>query len=196
MGGSSTTNASGVRITMPDAIRRSGATKAMELQPFTADKSAAKRAVMRTRAAGSTALYDALVRVNLDLAGRPGKKVIVVFTDGSDNASVLTTDTAILRAKSAGVPIYTIAQGSALRSPALLKQLAGVSKTTGAVAFAIHGPNEIRDVFEAVSKDLLHGYLITFQPPSAEGHTWHPIEVQVRASKGRKVRAREGYYPE
>ncbi len=167
-----------------------------ELQPFTTDKSALKRAVMRTHAAGATALYDALVRVNLDLAGRSGKKVIVVFTDGSDNCSVLTTDAAIMRAKSAGVPIYTIAQGSALDHSELLKQLATVSKTTGGMAFAIHGPSEIRAVFEAVSQDLMHGYLITFQPPSAEGHTWHPIEVLLRDMKGRKVRAREGYYPE
>jgi Ca-activated chloride channel family protein len=167
-----------------------------ELQPFTTDKSSAKRAVMRTHAAGSTALYDALVRVNLDLAGRSGKKVIVVFTDGADNSSVLTTDAAVLRAKSAGLPIYTIAQGSALQHPELLKQLAGVSKTTGGVAFAIHGPAEIRDVFEAVSQDLMHGYLITFQPPPAEGHTWHPIEVNLNGAKSHKIRAREGYYPE
>ncbi len=167
-----------------------------ELQPFTTDKGALKRAVMRTHAAGSTALYDALVRVNLDLAGRSGKKVIVVFTDGSDNSSVLTTDTAILRAKSAGLPIYTIAQGTALDHPELLRQLAGVSKTTGGVAFAIRSPSEIRAVFEAVSQDLMHGYLITFQPPPAEGHTWHAIEVILRDMKGRKVRAREGYYPE
>ena len=167
-----------------------------ELQPFTTDKSAAKRAVMRTHAAGSTALYDALVRVNLDLAGRPGKKVIVVFTDGQDNCSVLTTDAAILRAKSAGIPVYTIAQGNALDRPDLLRQLATVSKTTGGVAFAIHNPSEIRAVFEAVSEDVLHGYLLTFQPPPAEGHTWHPVEVSLRDMKGRKVRAREGYYPE
>jgi VWFA-related protein len=122
--------------------------------------------------------------------------VIVVFTDGADNSSVLTTEAAMLRARSSGLPIYTIAQGTALTSPALLKQLSTVSKSTGGVAFAIHGPSEIREVFEAVSQDLMHGYLITFQPPSAEGHTWHPIEVTLSGVKGRKVRAREGYYPE
>ena len=43
-----------------------------ELQPFTTDKISAKRAVLRAHAAGSTALYDALLRVNHDLAGMPG----------------------------------------------------------------------------------------------------------------------------
>ena len=75
-----------------------------ELQPFTEDKEAAKRAILKTHAQGITALYDALVRVNHDLAARPGKKVILVFTDGSDNSSMLSASTAIDRAKSRGIP--------------------------------------------------------------------------------------------
>lgn len=166
------------------------------LQPFTNDKAAAERAVLRTHAAGATALYDALVRVNHDLASRSGKKVIVVFTDGSDNLSVLTTEIAMQRAKSAGVPIYTIAQGDALKSPVLLKQLSTLSKATGGVAFTIGGPGEIRKVFETVSQDLMHGYLLAFQPPPAEGHMWRTVEITLADAKNRKVRAREGYFPE
>ena len=167
-----------------------------ELQPFTTDKNAAKRAVLRTRASGNTALYDALTRVNRDLAGRNGKKVIVVFTDGDDNSSTVTSDTAIQRAKSAGVPVYTIAQGAAVRSPAFLKQLADISRATGGVSFVIREPKEIRGVFEHVSEDLMHGYLLEFQPPPAHDHDWRRIAVTVPGSKNLKVRAREGYYPE
>ena len=167
-----------------------------ELQPFSTDKNAAKRAVLRTRASGNTALYDALTRVNRDLAGRNGKKVIVVFTDRDDNSSTLTSCTAIQRAKSAGVPVYTIAQGAAVRHPVFLKQLAGISKATGGVSFVIREPKEIRGVFEHVSEDLMHGYLLEFQPPPAHDHEWRRIAVVVPGSKNLKVRAREGYYPE
>ncbi|HEY2842964.1 MAG TPA: VWA domain-containing protein, partial [Bryobacteraceae bacterium] len=107
-----------------------------ELQPFTADKTAAKRAVLHTQAFGETALYDALARVGQDLIGRAGKKVIVLFTDGRDNASTLNTDAAIQRAKANGVPIYTIAQGQAIGHRDMLDQLAGISKATGGEAFA------------------------------------------------------------
>jgi Ca-activated chloride channel homolog len=172
------------------------AEKVNELQPFTSDKAAAERAVLRTNAFGATALYDALVRVNHDLASRSGKKVIVVFTDGSDNLSVLTTEIAMQRAKSAGVPVYTIAQGDALKSPELLKQLGMLSKTTGGVAFRISGPGEIRKVFETVSQDLMHGYLLAFQPPAVEGHNWRTVEIALSENRNRKVRAREGYFPE
>jgi Ca-activated chloride channel homolog len=167
-----------------------------ELQSFTTDKGSAKRAVLRTQALGPTALYDALTRVGRDFSGRTGKKVIVVFTDGDDNMSMLTSDTAILRAKTAGVPVYTIAQGEALDRPEFLKQLAGVSKATGGEAFVIREPREIGAVFEKVSEDLSHGYLLTFQPAPAEDREWRTIEVQLKDSRGHKVRAREGFYPE
>jgi Ca-activated chloride channel family protein len=166
-----------------------------ELQPFTTDRQAAKRAVLTTQALGDTALYDALTRVGRDLSGRAGKKVIVVFTDGNDNSSTLSTDSAILRAKAAGVPVYTIAQGEALLNPEFLKQLASVSKATGGVSFVIHESTEIRGVFEKVSEDLTHGYLLMFQPAPIEDHAWRKIDVEVRGSKKYKVRAREGYYP-
>jgi Ca-activated chloride channel family protein len=167
-----------------------------ELQPFTADKSAATRAVLQTEPGGMTALYDGLVRVIRDMSGRAGKKVIVVFTDGDDNISTLTADSAIVRAKTSGVPIYTIGQGAALDDESLLKQLTVMARATGGLSFTIHSPNEIRGIFEKVVQDLLHGYLLAFQPSDAEGHAWHTIEVVLQAPKGRKVRAREGYFPE
>jgi VWFA-related protein len=167
-----------------------------ELQPFTTDKAAAKRAVLRTQAYGDTALYDALARVGQDLVGRAGKKVIVLFTDGKDNSSTLNPDSAIQRAKANGVPIYTIAQGEAIGHKDLLDQLAGISKATGGEAFAIEKPSEIGRVFDKVSEDLTHGYLLSFQPPPAENPAWRPIQVTVSGPRGLKVRAREGYYPE
>jgi VWFA-related protein len=164
-----------------------------ELQPFTTDKRAAERAILRAHALGSTALYDALVRVDRDLAGRIGKKAIVVFTDGDDNRSALSAEIAIARAKAAGAPIYTIAQGAALDRPKLLDQLAGIAHSTGGLPFEIRDPGEILKVFESVSKDLTHGYLLTFQPPEDEANGWHDIKVALSSGKGRTVRAREGY---
>ena len=166
-----------------------------EMQTLTTDKAAAERAVLRAQAMGNTALYDALTRVSLDLTGLGGKKVIVVFTDGKDNASSVTAESVVNRAKAAGVPVYTIAEGDAVIDPALLAQLAGISKATGGEAFVIRSPAEIGRVFEKVSEDLAHGYLLSFPPPPAANNGWHPIEVRVSA-KGAKVRAREGYFPQ
>jgi VWFA-related protein len=167
-----------------------------ELQGFTTDKAAAKRAVLRTHAAGSTALYDALLRVNHDLTERAGKKVIVVFTDGDDNSSMLTSEDVIQRAKTRGVPIYTIAEGEALDSLKLLGQLDDMSRSTGGIPFVIHRVSDIAGVFQKISDELMHGYLLAFQPSGNDDHAWRPIKVVVAKHKGHQVRARAGYYPD
>jgi VWFA-related protein len=167
-----------------------------ELQPFTSDKEAAKRAMLKTHAQGITALYDALVRVNHDLSARPGKKVIIVFTDGSDNASMLTAGTAIERAKARGIPIYTIAEGEALEHKELMAQLSNISQSTAGAHFVIRKLSDIGAVFEKVSQDLMHGYLVAFQPAPGDNHTWRRIEVVLSGAKGLQVRAREGFFVE
>lgn len=166
-----------------------------ELQPFTTDKNAAARAVLKTEAGGLTALYDGLVRVSRDIEGRPGKKAIVVFTDGDDNSSMLSSETAIHRAKAVGVPIYTIAKGAEL-SATTTQELAGISQATGGIAFTLHSTSEIPNVFEKVFQDVMHGYLLAFQPSESESHAWRSIEVVLQSAKNRKVRARDGYYPQ
>jgi Ca-activated chloride channel family protein len=166
------------------------------LLPFTEDKEAAKRAILKLHAYGVTALYEALVRVNHDLAARPGKKVIVVFTDGADNASMVSSDLAIERAKERGIPIYTIAQGEALSHPELVAELNHISRSTGGTPFLIRSMSDMAEVFAKISQDLKHGYLVVFRPSPGENRVWRKIEVVLSGSKGLQVRAREGYYVE
>ncbi|HUA84216.1 MAG TPA: VWA domain-containing protein [Bryobacteraceae bacterium] len=167
-----------------------------QLQPFTLDKAAAKRAVLESDASGMTALYDALVYVNRDLSARTGKKVMVVITDGDDNFSTLTRDIAIRRAEMNGVPIYTLPMGTAIKNPTLLKELIALSQATGGVSYPIESIKEIESTFEKVLQDLPHGYLLTVQPPPVEDTGWRSIEVILNPSKGQRVRARSGYYPQ
>lgn len=164
--------------------------------PFSEDKEAAKRAILKLHACGVTALYEALIRVNHDLAARAGKKAIIVFTDGADNASMLSAGLAIQKAKQRGVPIFTIAQGGALFHPELVSELHNIAQSTGGVPFLIHKTAEIADVFERISQDLAHGYMVAFQPTSGEHRGWRKINVEVKGAKGLQVRARQGYYAE
>ena len=72
------------------------------VQDFTTDRKAAKQGVLRTYAAGTTALFDAMVQVSKRLSKQIGKKFLIVFTDGDDNASLLTSTSAIARARQVG----------------------------------------------------------------------------------------------
>lgn len=166
------------------------------LQDFTADKDAVKRAVLRTRAGGGTALFDSLSKLAANLMRRNGKKAIVVFTDGQDNLSLLNAGAAVSRAKKAGIPVYAVAEGEALRSPALLKQLEELARHTGGRAYRIRKSGDITTVFQDISNELKHTYMLAYKAPPAADREWRTIQVSVSGLKDYKVRSREGYLPD
>jgi Ca-activated chloride channel family protein len=166
-------------------------------QEFTTDKAAAKRAVLRTRAEGQTALFDALSEVAQEISKRPGKKALVVFSDGDDNASVLNANAAVTRAKKAGIPLYAIAEGEATHSKELRKLLDDLSKRTGGTSYQVKKPNEIDEVFQKIALDLQHLYMLAYRPPTpGDDGKWRKIEVSLLGQKEYRIRSKEGYFPE
>jgi hypothetical protein len=92
-------------------------TSLQTLQDFTTDRGALKTAVLRTRAAGETALFDSISQAPAAIAKRSGMKSMIVFTDGDDNASVLNANAVLARVKKLGIAIYTICgRGSGAKS--------------------------------------------------------------------------------
>jgi VWFA-related protein len=89
-----------------------------------------------------------------------------------------------------------IAEGEALEKQELIGELARISQATGGSQFLVHRLSDIAPVFEKVSQELMHGYLLAFQPSAGDSHEWRPIEVEVGARKGLQIRAREGFYVE
>jgi Ca-activated chloride channel family protein len=166
------------------------------LQDFTSDKAVAKQAVLRSRASGQTALFDAISELAKEIEPRKGKKAIIVFTDGDDNASMLNARAAVQRAKKSGVPVYAIAEGDALKSAALLTEIREIAETTGAKFHEVRKTSNIAEVFQDISGDLGHTYLLAYKPPPSTDQKWRTIELAVSGGKGIKVRAKEGYFPE
>ena len=163
------------------------------LQPFTLDKSDAKRAVLKTRAEGATALFDSVYRVAKDLSEVDGKKALLVFTDGDDNSSVLNARSAIRQARAVGVPVFAAAQGQALESNELVKQLRELSESTGGLAFEMKRSSQAKQIFGEISNALKHGYLLAFRPPRAVREGWRTIQVSVSGVRRPRVRAKSGY---
>jgi Ca-activated chloride channel family protein len=165
-------------------------------QDFTKDKAAAKRAVLRLRAGGNTALYDALSETSQEVNRQPGKKAIVVFTDGEDNASVLTAQNAVNRARKNGFPLFTIVEGEATQSPQLKKMLSDLSKSSGGEAYEVKELKDMEEVFLRISSELRHIYLLSYRPtPEPTDGKWRKVEVSVNGSKDYRIRAKEGYFP-
>jgi len=166
-----------------------------ELADFTDDKAIARRALARLHAAGRTALFDAISQVALNLERRPGKKVIVVLTDGGDNASTLNRESAANRARKSGVPVFAVAEGNALKDSAASKLLHELAESTGGHLYKAERDKDIEKVFDAIAGDLQSGYLLAFNPPSGEKPVpWHELQVSVKDTpKPVNVRARTGY---
>ena len=163
-------------------------------QEFTTDKARAKRAVLRLRAQGGTALFDSITETAQEVAAQPGKKALIVFTDGDDNASELNATSAVNRAKKLGLPLYTIAEGEALRSPQLKKLLKELSESTGGVSYEVRKAGDTEVVFREISRNLQHLYLLSYRPPTGagKGH-WRKVEVAVKGQGNYRIRAKQGY---
>ena len=165
------------------------------MQDFTTDKSALKRAVALARAGGETALFDAIAQTAREIESRPGKKAIILFTDGADNASQLIAHDATRRVYQAGVPIFAVAEGSALSDSSLLKQLKELAEKTGGLCYRARNSHEVADVFGDIQAELKHVYLISYRPPQSSETKWRSIKVAVDGMKDYRIRGKQGYFP-
>jgi VWFA-related protein len=163
------------------------------LSDFTVDRELTAAAIRSLRAAGATALFDALARASQLVSQRQGKRALLVFTDGNDNASALTLERAVERARREAIPVYAVAQGEALRARNLTETLEVIARSTGGLAFKVRKPAEIDEVFSEICRDLTASYLLAFKPRPGRGE-WRTLAVRVRGRQNLQVRSRQGYF--
>jgi len=166
--------------------------------PFTDQAAQLQGALSRIAADGETALYDAVAAALEHLKkGNRDKKVLIVVSDGGDNASKHNLAQIMAMAGQSDAIIYTIGlfdEDDADRNPHVLKQLA---KDTGGEAFL---PESLRDVVplcEGIARDIRNQYTIAYVPLNRkQDGAYRPIEVKAGApDRGRLfVRTRAGYY--
>jgi Ca-activated chloride channel homolog len=166
-----------------------------KVQDFTKEKGAAKVAILHAIAGGTTALFDSVAEVLVQLSIRPGKKAVVAFTDGQDNISFLNPAALVRRAKILGIPLYFVAQREALKDPQLLKEMEEMSIATAGKTFALKDLSDADKIFKDISDSLQNSYLISYSPPPISDSKWRTISLNVKGFKNAKIKAREGYYP-
>ena len=139
---------------------------------------------------GGTALYDA-VMYSLDrLRDRPGRKALVLLSDGDDSgASSASKSQVTAMAKSLEVSIYSVGIQGFDTPKGFLKDLA---EDTGGAYYFPSKVAELIQAFEAISKDLKNNYLVAYSPRRGADNTYRKIEVKV-ARPEVTVRVRPGY---
>ncbi len=145
------------------------------------------------RAAGRTALYDAIVFSLTQMEGDAGRRALVLLTDGQDWGSQYGPGRAIELGRALGVPVYILVFGDLYGDRRALTQpdLDGVTARTGGRLFYIDQLEQLDRVYASISEELRSQYVLavsTERPLSAE----ELGRVEVEAGKGRRVRAAVG----
>jgi Ca-activated chloride channel family protein len=139
---------------------------------------------------GGTALYDAVLYSLDRLRDRPGRKALILLSDGDDNgASSASKGGVTAMARSLEVSIYAVGIQGFDTPKGFLKNLA---EDTGGAYYFPSKVGELIKVFEAISKDLKNNYLIAYSPMRPADNTYRKIEVKI-ARPEVTVRVRPGY---
>ena len=102
------------------------------------------------------------------------------------------------QAKKSGIPVYTVAQGEARHSESLMGRLKDIARMTGGKTYGVKDAHEAAKIFEDVSAELQHTYLLSYRPPETKDYGWRRIQVSLNGDKEYKdctVRSKEGYFP-
>jgi Ca-activated chloride channel homolog len=169
-------------------------------QDFTSSVPQLKDALEKIEARGGTALYDAIVASadHLKKNARLEKKVLLVVTDGEDNASRESLEQAVRRLQAENGPtVYTIGLLGGERQRRARRALATVAEDTGGVAFFPKDLSEVDSITQEVAHDIRNQYTIGYRPtrPQSQGG-YRSIKVIAHAHGYKKlqVRTRTGYY--
>jgi VWFA-related protein len=165
---------------------------------FTNRPAELERAITSAPAGGQTALYDAIAGGLEELrAANRDRKVLIVISDGGDNASARSLTQVMKLAGQSTAVIYTVGifdEEDPDRKPGVLKRLAA---TTGGEAYLPKEFNEVTAICERIARDIRHRYTIGYVPsnPARDG-SYRAIRVVARGKDHDKlsVRTRTGYF--
>ena len=169
-------------------------------QDFTSDIDLLQQALQKASTQGSTALYDAIVASAIHLKNNThlDRKVLLVITDGRDNASRETLQEAMRRLQQKNGPtLYAIGLLGDGLQPSDSGALRSLADSTGGVAFFPKGLDEVDDITRTVARDIRSQYTIGYKPTNhSQNGAYRVIEVRAQAPGHRKltVRTRSGYY--
>lgn len=147
----------------------------------------------RLQAFGGTALHDVMIRGFDDLARTPGRRALIVFTDGDDQSSRATRAQVRTVAEASDVSVYFVALGRGRDVDELLKGMDELATLSGGRALRADKTEQLAARFDDVLSELSHQYLLGYTPSNGTlDGAWRKIEVRVTREHLR-ARSRLGY---
>ena len=192
------------------------------IQGFTGDTGMLRDQIIKTRAGGGTAVYDAiydacakhLSNPPLPAGDQPDpvRRVMILISDGEDNLSDHTRSEAVEMAQRTGVVIYTISTSiqwvtttaeKDCRATGTCKYhltegdkiLQDIAEETGGRSFFPYHVDDLDQSFQDIGDELRNQYQITYNPSNfVPNGKYHRIKLETPKFNGYQIRARRGYY--
>jgi Ca-activated chloride channel homolog len=165
--------------------------------PLTNDRSQVLQAVRTTVAGDQAALYNCLLLTLKDAVQNTGRKVVVVFSNGPDNSSVVPPEDVAEFAQSAGVSIYMVSTRQANLEPLSTAVFERMTAATGGKAYFAKNWKDEHEAFASIRDDLAHLYSLSYYPKPNPNSGWRTITVKLLGDQAKncKIRTRSGYRP-
>jgi Ca-activated chloride channel homolog len=175
-------------------------------QDFTSDVGKLREGLSHIESRGGTALYDAIVASadKLVADGKRPKQVLVIITDGEDNASTLSLEQTIRRVQQlSGPEIYAIGLlfGDEMTHSEIRharRALEMLSGETGGIAFFPKSVEQVDEIAAEVARDVRSQYTIGYhstKPTTEPGFRRIQVTAQEQGMGKLEVRTRTGYFP-
>jgi Ca-activated chloride channel homolog len=165
--------------------------------PLAKDHNQAILGLRKAVAGDDSALYNALLLTLRDAAKVAGRKVVIVFSNGPDNASMVAPDDVRAVAENEGIPIYVISTNQVNNDAVSSNVFRRLSTSTGGKTYFASTWQKQVEAFESIREDLGNSYTVTYYPQENPNEGFRKIAVElVDKDKKLRVQARPGYRPQ
>src|SRR5688572_15785355 len=151
------------------------------------------RAVDLLSAWGGTALYDVIIRGVQQLSKQPGRRVLVVFSDGDDRTSHATIHAVEQAVRANDATLFMVALGRGVKEAQLKSGIERLVELSGGRALFVERSDQLDEPFAEILEELSHQYIVGYESsnPKRNGG-WREVKVEVPGTNY-SVRARQGY---
>jgi Ca-activated chloride channel family protein len=169
-------------------------------QSFTSNIRKLEETLEKIDSNGGTAMRDA-IGMSIDYAkekGKKDKKVLLVVTDGNDNASIETLEQLVRKAQQSEVLIYCIGllnDEEPREAKKARRALNALAKASGGLDYYPKDLTEVDKITPEVAHEIRNQYIVAYSPTNAAlDGTFRKLNVTVKAPGNPAVRTRSGYY--
>ncbi|HKR02640.1 MAG TPA: VWA domain-containing protein, partial [Pyrinomonadaceae bacterium] len=180
------------------------------VQPLTSNVPALVKAIEHFgKPEGATRLHDAVIEAAAYLRPYPGRKVIIIVSDGEDTLSDNDFDVALRRTLAADCQVYAVqtkqieyvmltgqASNANLQALAAERRMQDLTAHTGGAVYTPMQTSDLDRAFTQISADLAQQYVLSYYPTDErQDGRFRTISVRISTRPNMRVRARRGYYP-